>query len=88
MRPFLACAAIGLLAVPLGCGGGAGETTPAAVLSGLDRGAFVDRADRICAQGRKRLILAGNRYFGDLPVDRDPSDAAATASRTARRSRS
>ncbi len=78
MRSLLACAAIGLLAIPLGCGGGAGQTIPAAVLSGLDRAAFVDRADRICVQGRKRLILAGNSYFGELPAGRDPSDAAVT----------
>ncbi len=66
----------GLLAAAPGCGGGQNETTPAAVLSGLDRGAFVNRADRICVQGRKRLILTGNRYFGDLPAGQDPSNAA------------
>ena len=57
----------------VGCGDEAGDTTPAAVLSGLDRAAFVNRADRICVQGRKRLILTGNRYFGDLPPDRKES---------------
>jgi hypothetical protein len=45
------------------------------VLSGLERGAFVDRADRICVQGRKRLIVTGNRYFGG---NQKPSDAAVT----------
>lgn len=55
------------------------KTTPPEVLSALGRSAFVDRADRICVQGRKRLILTGNRYFGDLPSGRDPSDAAVIA---------
>ena len=78
MRPLLVVAA---LCVSLcGCGGSDGdETTPAAVLSSLGRAAFVDRADRICVQGRKRLILTGNRAFGDLPPNRRPSDAAVTA---------
>jgi hypothetical protein len=62
-----------------GCGGaGESSTTPPEVLNALDRGAFVDRADRICTQGRKQLILTGNRYFGDLPVGQNPSDAAVT----------
>ena len=73
---LLGCAA----AIPAACGDdGESETTPPEVLSGLTRGAFVDSADRICVQGRKRLILTGNRYFGDLPSDAKPSDAAVTA---------
>lgn len=44
----------------------------------MGRGAFVDRADRICTEGRKQLILTGNRYFGQLPADQDPSEAAVT----------
>ena len=80
MRIVLAVAALILLAALGGCGSGdENETTPAAVLEGLGRADFVDRADRICVEGRKRLILAGNRYFGDLPAGRQPSDAAVTA---------
>ena len=72
---WLGCAALALTA----CGDdGEAETTPSEVLSGLTRGAFVDRADRICVQGRKRLILTGNRYFGELPSGVKPSDAAVT----------
>ncbi|MGH2982081.1 MAG: hypothetical protein ACRDKV_08580 [Solirubrobacterales bacterium] len=73
---LLACATIALIP---GCGdGGEVETTPSEVLSGLTRGAFVDRADRICVQGRKRLILTANRYFGDLPRGSQPSNPAVT----------
>ena len=71
----LGCAALALTA----CGDdGEAETTPPEVLRGLTRGAFVVPADRICMQGRKRLILTGNRYFGDLPRGAKPSDAAVT----------
>jgi hypothetical protein len=69
-----------LLVAFLGCGGSDQQsTTPPEVFGALARSAFVDRADRICTQGRKRLILTGNRYFGDLPAGRDPSEAAVTA---------
>lgn len=79
MRLRFGFLALALLVVLGGCGGrGAGETTPPAVLEGLDRAGFVDRADAICVQGRKRLILAGNRYFGSLPDGRKLSDPAVT----------
>jgi hypothetical protein len=71
-----------LLAALAGCGGGssAGSGSDQAALSGaLVHSAFVDRADRICTEGRKRLILTGNRYFGDLPPEQKPSVAAVTA---------
>jgi hypothetical protein len=69
-----------LLAALAGCGGGGrSSSTPSAVAGALVHSAFVDRADRICSEGRKRLILTGNRYFGDLPAGRDPSDAALSA---------
>jgi hypothetical protein len=70
----LACATFALSA----CGGDENETTPPEVLSGLTRGDFVIRADRICMEGRKRLILTGNRYFGGLPGDVKPSGAGVT----------
>jgi hypothetical protein len=80
MRPLLAAAAIGLLCVFGACGsGGENKTTPAAVLRGLGRAAFVDKADQICVQGRKQLILTGNRACGDLPPDQNPSTAAISA---------
>jgi hypothetical protein len=80
MRIVLAVAALILLAALGGCGSGdQNETTPAAVLEGLGRADFVDRADRICVEGRKRLILTGNRAFGDLPPNQKPSTAAVTA---------
>jgi hypothetical protein len=72
--PVLGC----ILALLAGCGGDEEETTPPEVLSGLARGAFVDQADRICVQGRKQLILTGNRYFGGLPSEVKPSDTAVT----------
>ena len=79
MRIALAVVALVLLAALGGCGSGdENKTTPAAVLRGLGRADFVDRADQICVQGRKRLILAGNRAFGDLAADQKPSDAAVT----------
>jgi hypothetical protein len=79
MRPASAFVCAVVLTAAAGCGSaGESSTTPPAVLSALGRGAFVDRADRICTQGRKQLILTGNRYFGDLPAGRDPSDAAVT----------
>jgi hypothetical protein len=71
-----------LLAALAGCGGGSstGSGSDQAALSGaLVHSAFVDRADRICTEGRKRLILTGNRYFGDLATEQKPSDAAVTA---------
>lgn len=74
---LLGCAA---LLLPLGCGDDSETaTTPPEVLSGLTRGDFVDRADRICVKGRKQLILTGNRYFGRLPSGRKPGDAAIRA---------
>jgi hypothetical protein len=79
MRILLALAALVLLAALGSCGSGGNETTPAAVLRGLGRADFVDRADQICVEGRKRLILAGNRAFGGLAADQKPSDAAVTA---------
>jgi hypothetical protein len=79
MRTLLAIAALIVLAALCGCGGDENKTTPAAVLQGLGRAAFVDKADRICVQGRKRLILTGNRAFGDLAADKKPSDVAVTA---------
>ena len=70
----MATASIALMAA---CGDDSeNETTPPEVLSSLTRGDFVDRADRICVQGRKQLILTGNRYFGGLPGETKPSDAA------------
>ena len=69
-----------LLAALAGCGGGGQSgSTPSAVAGALVHSAFVDRADRICSEGRKRLILTGNRYFGNLPAGREPSDAGLTA---------
>jgi hypothetical protein len=80
MRTFLAVAALTPLAALCGCGSGdENKTTPPAVLQGLGRADFVDRADRICVQGRKRLILTGNRAFGDLAADQKPSSAEVTA---------
>ena len=79
MRTLLAVAALALLGALCACGGDENETTPAAVLQGLGRADFVDRADQICVQGRQRLILAGNRAFGDLAPEEKPSDAAVTA---------
>jgi hypothetical protein len=76
MRPAPAVVAAALLVSFAACGGGGGDTTPREVLSALDRSAFVDQADRICVEGRKRLILTGNRYFGSLPSGQKPSDAA------------
>jgi hypothetical protein len=78
MRPTSAFVCAVVLIGAGGCGSAGESTTPREVLSALNRGAFVDRADRICTQGRKRLILTGNRYFGDLPAGQDPSDAAVT----------
>jgi hypothetical protein len=73
---LIACAA----GISAGCGDdGESDATPPEVLSGLARGAFVDSADRICVQGRKRLILTWNRYFGDLSRGAKPGDAAVTA---------
>jgi hypothetical protein len=70
-----------LLAALAGCGGGsANQGSDADALSNaLVHSAYVDRADRICTEGRKRLILSGNRYFGDLAAEQKPSDAAITA---------
>jgi hypothetical protein len=69
-----------LLAVLAGCGSGGQSGSDAdAVSKALVHSAFVDRADRICTEGRKRLILTGNRYFGDLAAEQKPSDAAITA---------
>jgi hypothetical protein len=68
-----------LLTALAGCGGGGQSSTPSAVAGALVHSAFVDRADRICSEGRKRLILTGNRYFGDLAPEQQPSDAAVTA---------
>ena len=77
MKPLSALVVLALLAtVAVGCGNGGDDSVPEAVVSGLQRGAFVDRADRICVQGRKQLILTGNRYFG---AERKPSDAEVTA---------
>ena len=61
------------------CGSDESKTTPAAVLQGLGRAEFVGKADQICVQGRKRLIVTGNRVFGDLGPNENPSDAAVTA---------
>ena len=73
-------AALALALAGAGCGGASpSDTVPAAVSNALDHSAFVDRADRICSRGRERLILTGNRYFGDLPPGQDPSAAAVTA---------
>jgi hypothetical protein len=64
----------------IGCGGASqSSTVPTSVSGALVHAAFVDRADRICTRGRARLILTGNRYFGDLPPGRDPSPAAVAA---------
>ena len=79
-RATSAALALALALAGVGCGGGSrSETVPAAVTDALGHSAFVDRADRICSRGRERLILTGNRYFGDLPPGRDPSTAAVTA---------
>ena len=48
------------------------------MLSGLTRGDFVVRADEICMQGRKRLLLTANRYFGGLGKAEKASDAEVT----------
>lgn len=79
MRPASAFVCAVVLMGVAGCGSAAESTTPPEVFGALTRSAFVDRADRICTQGRKRLILTGNRYFGDLPAGQDPSKAAVTA---------
>jgi hypothetical protein len=70
-----------LLAALAGCGGGSANQGSDAnsVSKALVHSAFVDRADRICTEGRKRLILTGNRYFGDLAAEQKPSDAAVSA---------
>jgi hypothetical protein len=70
-----------LLAALAGCGGGSANqgSDANAVSNALVHSAFVDRADRICTEGRKRLILSGNRYFGDLGAEQKPSVAAVTA---------
>jgi hypothetical protein len=64
-----------------GCGGGSSDesSNANAVSAALVHAAYADKADRICVQGRKRLILTGNRYFGDLRPEQKPSDAAVTA---------
>jgi hypothetical protein len=75
----LVCLLVCLAAPLAACGDDdEGDAIPPEVLSGLARGDFVDRADRICVQGRKQLILTGNRYFGGLPSEVRPSDAAVT----------
>ena len=79
MRLPVAAVALALLPALGGCGGDENKTTPAAVLQGLGRAAFVDKADQICVQGRKRLIVTGNRAFGDLGPNENPSDAAVAA---------
>jgi hypothetical protein len=70
-----------LLAVLAGCGGGSSNqgSDADAVSAALVHAAYADKADRICSQGRKRLILSGNRYFGDLRPEQKPSDATVTA---------
>ncbi len=70
-----------LLAALAGCGGGSANqgSDADAVSNALVHSAFVDRADRICTEGRKRLILSGNRYFGELAPEQKPSVAAVTA---------
>jgi hypothetical protein len=71
---------LALLLAGVGCGSASqNSTVPTAVSTALVHAAFVDRADRICTQGRKRLILTGNRYFGNLPPNKDPSTAAVGA---------
>ena len=79
MRAAPAVAVLILLVALSGCGSDESETTPAPVLAGLGRADFVDKADQICVQGRKRLIVSGNRVFGELGPNENPSDAAVTA---------
>jgi len=78
MRGFLVGVCCASLALMAGCGDDENESTPPEVLSGLTRGDFVLRADRICMQGRKRLVLTGNRTFGGLGSEQKPSDAEVT----------
>ena len=61
-----------------GCGNSSsGEGSDANALQGaLVHSAFVDRADKICSQGRTQLILTGNKAFADLGPNENPSDAA------------
>lgn len=80
MKVWQTSAVVALFLSFAGCGSSEqNSTTPAAVSSALVHSAFVDRADSICSQGRERLILTGNRYFGNLSPDRQPSDAAVIA---------
>jgi hypothetical protein len=77
-RASWALAALSLAAA--GCGSDSDRSSDqAALTSALAHSAFVDRGDRICTEGRKRLIISGNRYFGGLPAGRHPSDAALAA---------
>jgi hypothetical protein len=72
---------LALLAIVAGCGtDSSGEGSDAnAVQAALVHSAFADRADKICVDGRKQLILTGNKAFGHLPSNQDPSDAALAA---------
>jgi hypothetical protein len=66
-----------LLALAAGCGSSSEQSSNATALqNALVHSAFVDRADKICSQGRTQLILTGNKAFGSLPGDQNPSDAA------------
>ena len=67
-----------LLFALAGCGSSSSDqgSDANAVQAALVHSAFADRADKICVEGRKQLILTGNRAFGDLPAGKDPSDAA------------
>ena len=79
--PKLAFIVVAAAALLSSCGGGSSDqaANQAALDAALAHQGFVDQADRICTQGRKQLILTGNRYFGNLPPGRQPSDAAVTA---------
>jgi hypothetical protein len=73
--------ALAALIVLAGCGSSSSDqgSDAAAVQAALVHSAFADRADKICVEGRKQLILTGNREFGDLSANQDPSDAAVAA---------
>ena len=71
--PALAGLLTGAAALAVGCGGG-DEGVPTGDIS---KAQYVERADRICAAGDRRLDAAADRYFGEqlgLTQAEDPSE--------------